>query len=375
MSGTLGTASLVNVGTSTGNVSTVPIPLGCMNLSMTLPLNASGNVVAINPATALAAGTLSAAMYSTIAGLGSASTQSTSAFDASGLAAAAQAFSIQRANQTGTQLLSTISDAGTAASKATGFFEPAITAGTTLQYWRGDKSWQTLNSTAVGLGSVENTALSTWAGSANLTTLGTIVTGVWHGSAIGDTYISSATTWNAKLSANQTVTLSGDATGSGATAITVTLANAGTAGTYTGLTTDAKGRVTSGTQLSVNNAPARSIVTTAAAANGWQPSATQNALLSYSVNITTTATIGGASTGYVVLEVCSTNSSVAANWLEVGRVTNSQTITLAIALQSIQIIGGCVACMIPAGYYARLRSVSSSGSPTFTYVSGQEVLM
>lgn len=34
--------------------------------------------------------------------------------------------------------------------------EPAISAGTTAQYWRGDKSWQTLNSTAVGLGNVPN---------------------------------------------------------------------------------------------------------------------------------------------------------------------------------------------------------------------------
>lgn len=55
--------------------------------------------------------------------------------------------------------------------------EPAITAGTTGQYWRGDKSWQTLDKSAVGLGNVENTALSTWAGSANITTLGTISTG------------------------------------------------------------------------------------------------------------------------------------------------------------------------------------------------------
>lgn len=37
----------------------------------------------------------------------------------------------------------------------------------------------------VGLGNVENTALSTWAGSSNLTTLGTITTGVWNGTAIG----------------------------------------------------------------------------------------------------------------------------------------------------------------------------------------------
>lgn len=36
--------------------------------------------------------------------------------------------------------------------------EPIITAGTTAQYWRGDKSWQTLNATAVGLGNVDNTS-------------------------------------------------------------------------------------------------------------------------------------------------------------------------------------------------------------------------
>lgn len=42
----------------------------------------------------------------------------------------------------------------------------------------------------VGLGNVENTALSTWAGSANITTLGTIGTGIWAGSAIDTAYIS-----------------------------------------------------------------------------------------------------------------------------------------------------------------------------------------
>jgi hypothetical protein len=36
--------------------------------------------------------------------------------------------------------------------------EATITAGTTAQYYRGDKTWQTLNSAAVGLGSVNNTA-------------------------------------------------------------------------------------------------------------------------------------------------------------------------------------------------------------------------
>lgn len=36
--------------------------------------------------------------------------------------------------------------------------EPTITAGTTSQYWRGDKSWQTLDKTAVGLANVDNTS-------------------------------------------------------------------------------------------------------------------------------------------------------------------------------------------------------------------------
>ena len=97
---------------------------------------------------------------------------------------------------TGTLDDSRITSASTWNSK-----EPGITAGTTSQYWRGDKSWQTLDKSAVGLGNVENTALSTWAGSTNITTLGTITSGTWHGSSIGDSYISSASTWNGKQNA------------------------------------------------------------------------------------------------------------------------------------------------------------------------------
>jgi hypothetical protein len=36
--------------------------------------------------------------------------------------------------------------------------EPTIAAGTTAQYWRGDKSFQTLDKAAVGLGNVDNTS-------------------------------------------------------------------------------------------------------------------------------------------------------------------------------------------------------------------------
>lgn len=68
-----------------------------------------------------------------------------------------------------------------------------------------------------------------------------------------------ADTWTldttAYLTANQNITVSGDATGSGTTAIAVTLASVGTAGTYTKVTTDAKGRVTAGTTLAATDIP------------------------------------------------------------------------------------------------------------------------
>ena len=52
-----------------------------------------------------------------------------------------------------------------------------------------DPAWITsLAASKVGLGNVENTALSTWAGSSNITTLGTIATGTWNGTAIGPVY-------------------------------------------------------------------------------------------------------------------------------------------------------------------------------------------
>lgn len=44
--------------------------------------------------------------------------------------------------------------------------------------------WDTVTKTDVGLSTVENTALSTWAGTSNITTLGTITTGVWSGTVI-----------------------------------------------------------------------------------------------------------------------------------------------------------------------------------------------
>ena len=50
--------------------------------------------------------------------------------------------------------------------------EPSILAGTTGQYWRGDKTWQTLDKTAVGLSNVVNTDTTTTANISDSTTRG-----------------------------------------------------------------------------------------------------------------------------------------------------------------------------------------------------------
>lgn len=49
-------------------------------------------------------------------------------------------------------------------------------------------AWSTLTKSDVGLGSVENTALSTWTGANTIATVGTINTGTWNGNAIPVAY-------------------------------------------------------------------------------------------------------------------------------------------------------------------------------------------
>lgn len=89
-------------------------------------------------------------------------------------------------------------------------------------------AWDTVTKADVGLASVENTALSTWTGSANVVTVGTISTGTWNGTdvavAAGGTGASDAATARTNL---------GLAIGTDVQAYNATLA-AVAGGTYTG---------------------------------------------------------------------------------------------------------------------------------------------
>lgn len=129
--------------------------------------------------------------------------------------------------------------------------------------------------------------------------------------------------------------------------------------------------------LSFTNNASRTIQTVAAAANGVQLSSTRNAMVHYSVTTSSTVQIGVVTNvnGYVVLEIAATNSATAGDWQEIGRSGNGQNVGLSIALSSIQTTPQQLSGMIPAGYYSRLRSVNANGTPTYTYNSGQEVLL
>ena len=104
------------------------------------------------------------------------------------------------------------------------------------------------------------------------------------------------------ISANQNITVSGDATGSGTTAITLTLASVGTAGTYGSVTTNAKGLVTGGTVATPIANGGTGQTTAAAAYNALSPMTTTGDI-EYEVSTGTAARLPIGTTGQVLTVV------------------------------------------------------------------------
>lgn len=122
-----------------------------------------------------------------------------------------------------------------------GGFEPAIIAGTSLQYWRGDKSWQTLASLPVS--TATQTALNAKAASTHghaiadstglQTALDAKISGpasavnnrvAFFDSTTGKLLKDSGLTLSGSNTGDQTITLTGDATGSGTGSFAVAVA-------------------------------------------------------------------------------------------------------------------------------------------------------
>lgn len=98
--------------------------------------------------------------------------------------------------------------------------EPAISAGTNLQYWRGDKTWATLPTSLPPNGPAGGDLSGTYPNPSVTGLRGTAIPAL--GSSALLRYNGSQWAWDYStyLIANQTITLSGDVAGSGTTAIT-----------------------------------------------------------------------------------------------------------------------------------------------------------
>lgn len=112
---------------------------------------------------------------------------------------------------------------------------------------------------------------------------------------------------------------------------------------------------------------------TSTGAVGTQVSATKGAWVTVTGSVTTTASISGNSSGNIFVEVAPTNSATAGDWVEKGRVGNSQALSLAVALQSVQTTSGTVSTYLPAGYYLKART-AGSGTVSYTLNEARQVI-
>lgn len=106
----------------------------------------------------------------------------------------------------------------------------------------------------------------------------------------------------------------------------------------------------------------------------FQISASRPSSVVYTVEIASALSLTSGQSGTVFLEIAS-DSGFTTDVQELGRFVNGNTGTLAIGLALTQTISSPLSGFVPSAYYVRLRTANNVGTPTFTYRSGQEVLL
>lgn len=134
--------------------------------------------------------------------------------------------------------------------------------------------------------------------------------------------------------------------------------------------------MTSSTTMAFQNPSSRSQSAATRPLNTiFQISATRETQVVYSIDITCVSTLLGGQTGTVFLEI-SPSSTFASGVQEMCEFTNANSVALAIAITVTQTNTAILSShSIPSGYYVRLRTASTVGTPSFNYKAGQEVLL
>lgn len=145
-------------------------------------------------------------------------------------------------------------------------------------------------------------------------------------------------------------------------------------GAYSSLT--GKPTLFDGAYSSLTGAPAaRSQSSVSHSLNAcFQISSSRDSLVNYSVDIATTLSLTSGQTGTIFLEIYS-DSSCTTGTQELSRTVNGNGGALTLGLNLTQNVTGTLTGYVPSGSYVKIRTANTVGTPTFTYRSGQEVLM
>lgn len=109
------------------------------------------------------------------------------------------------------------------------------------------------------------------------------------------------------------------------------------------------------------------IVTTRAVTIGtsYQPSTTRYTGVSVSVQIACSLTLSGGQAGAIALQTSPNNST----WTTAQQVTNANSGTLVVGIAITNTNGADLQTTVPPGYYYRLTSISTTGTPTFSVLN------
>lgn len=99
-------------------------------------------------------------------------------------------------------------------------------------------------------------------------------------------------------------------------------------------------------------------------------STTKAARLYYTIKIQCAASIGSASSGLLLFEYSINGGS---SWVQLAELQNSNTVSLALTLNSVTIQTAVIVVEIPANALCKMTP-TTSGTTTMTFIRGSEIL-